>query len=173
MIGMGQVINSETDTSNAWEAVRVLTYGSVISNLTSAMCALYVMVMCADIPQQAHTLAATDPDSWPAKFVAKQELDLNLIENEYDLLREFGMPATYARMEYWQLTWLIVGLVSMFLAITVWSWAAQTRVVAALLLLFVLPALFCALYPIWVLPRDGLRERRAARLAASQSPPMP
>jgi hypothetical protein len=170
MIGMGQIVSPESDKSATWEAVRILIYGSVIANLASAMCALWVMAMCSDIPQKAQNLAMTKPDSWPAKVVAKEELEGELIQDDYALLKAFGMYDSYAWMEYFELVWLIVGLVSMFSAITLWSWAAQSNTVAGALLIFVIPALICALYPIWFLIRETKRDARAARLNASSSP---
>ena len=172
MIGMGQIISSVDDLSPGWEIVRILVYGSIIANLASAMCSLWVMGMCSDMPQRAQQLAIADPDSWPAKAAAQEDLTLpsDLFDNDYHLLRAFGMYQSYSTMEYWEIMWLIVGLVSMFSAITVWTWVAQSKVVAGVLLVFVIPALFFALYPIWRLIRETRREVRAAKLASNDSP---
>ena len=164
MIGMGQIITPPPDDSAGWEAVLILTYSSAIANLASATCALWVMAMCSDVPQKAQFLTVNEPDSLPARVYNHGErLTKATIQDDYALLKAFGMYEAYPSMEYGEIGWLIIGLLLMFSAITTWSWVAQSNKVASVILAFVVPALLYALYPIWFTVRETYREHRSPR----------
>lgn len=160
MIGVGQIITPPPEDTIAWEAVVALTYSSVIANLASAMCALWVMAMCSDVPQKAQFLVISNPESWPARVRNGEGLTQDLIRDDYDLLTAFGMYRSYPWMEYGEILWLIIGLMLMFAAIMTWSWVSQSRAVAGVILAFIVPALLFALYPLWFMIAETYREHR-------------
>lgn len=113
---LAQIVASDpkVGTSSAWIALQVFTYGSIISNITTAMLALLAIIFCTELPLKTFDQGYT-----------RNTIDLSSLEQIPALLREFGMSKYYKWVIWGQLSWLILSIIFTFLALITWVRLSQ------------------------------------------------
>jgi hypothetical protein len=133
MLTLAQIVASDLNAkdSAAWIALQVFTYGSIISNITTAMLALLAIIFCAELPFNAHKRGVQMKDSWPSRPAHNQEGSTQQVDPIHSplLFGQFGMSKFYRWVMWGQLAWLILSMILTFLAMITWVKLSQPTVV--------------------------------------------
>jgi hypothetical protein len=153
MISFGQIIDPDTNPSHAWEATRLFTYGSIITNLTATMLALLAILFCSDVEGNARHKLLEDIHSLPHQVsIHNKRIPRESQIDKHGLIKEFGMSRFYKWAEFGQLLWVIFGMCSTFLAFTTWIWLSQSHLVFGLLMVPIVFGFFgssiCLIVPV-------------------------
>lgn len=135
------MITENGSKTAASQALRVITYCSVIINLTGTTLALIIIKMCTDLEVIAQGLIIERPSSWPARIARGEKLTRDLICDPYGLLEAFGMSKGYKMLDQGVSLWIIFGNLLTFASVIVWVYAVEDIVVAATTMVGVVPAL--------------------------------
>lgn len=133
MLTLAQIVASDANVqeSAAWTALQVFTYGSIISNITTAMLALLAVIFCTELPFQAHSRGLQMKDSWPSRLVHNEEWSTHQVNlTSFPVLfDQFGMSKFYKWVIWGQLAWLTLSIVLTFLAMVIWIRLSQPIIV--------------------------------------------
>ncbi|PVF94381.1 hypothetical protein CPB86DRAFT_765957 [Serendipita vermifera] len=148
LITLAQLIPTD-DGGAPREALRLFVFCSVVVNLTASGLSSCNSWMVSEIPRQAVMLILKDRDSLPYKVaVVNQPLTSQIISDRMRLMTKFGMDNLVRWTYYWGAWMYLFGNALTFTAFVIWVWTEQSRVVASISMIFVVPCVIFLFYPL-------------------------
>ena len=119
------------------QALRWFTYGSIIFNLGASTSAVFCLIIFSDISTHART-RAINPDLLPGKVLREKFIDTYYlrVENEEELLREFGMNPVCRQARLHMLWCFVLGALCTFIDIGIWACTKETISLRIAILVF-------------------------------------
>jgi len=143
------MVEGDNTNTTSWAALRFFTYSAIVLSLNGTFMGLLCIESCVRLQCNARLRLLADSDSWPARVARGETLPRDILTNNVELLRAFGISRGFETTESMISLSLLFAFISTITSITLWVWLSQSQVVASLITVTICAAITMASYALF------------------------
>jgi hypothetical protein len=146
---LAQLIAGYDTNTTSWAALRFFTYSAIVLSLNGTFMGLLCIDACAHLQRNARLKLLADSDSWPGRVARGETLPREILTNNVELLRVFGISRGFETTESIISLSLLFAFIFTITSVTLWVWLSQTYVVAGLITITIGAAITVTTYALF------------------------